>query len=95
MAPSKTGQSNASTPEPTEAEKATAKRAHTDGAQLGRLASKLNELYAEEKEQLERSPEVIKAAFAQKREKLLEGLDAEQRDGVINFAKVLAPKAAE
>lgn len=92
---SRTNQANALTPEPTEAEKASAKRAHTDGAQLGRLASKLNDLYAEEKEQLERSPEVIKAAFAQKRETLLKDLDAGQREGVINFAKVLAPKAAE
>lgn len=93
MAPPKTGQSNASTPEPTET--AGAKRGHSDGVILGKLASKLNELNAEEQEQLARSPDVIRKTFEQKREKLLEGLGAEQREGVISFAKVLAPKAAE
>lgn len=93
MAPPKTGQSNASTPEPAATEKP--KGRHSDGVILGKLASKLVELEAEEQEQLRRSPEAIKAAFSQKREKVLEGLDAEQREGVINFAKVLAPKSAE
>ena len=92
MAPPK-NQSNASTPDPTAPEKG--KRRQSDGSILGKLASKLVELDVEEQEQLRRSPEAIKAAFAAKREKVLEGLDAEQREGVINFAKVLAPKAAE
>jgi hypothetical protein len=92
MAP-RTNQANASTPEPTET--IGAKRAVSAGVILGRIAEKLAAFDVEEAEALAKSPEVIKAGFAKKREKELEGLTQEQREGVLALAKVLAPKAAE